>query len=455
MKKTALPLLLLTLCLSLVFSCKKDEPRPSQDIRIYTHQASDYDGVWAHEWMVLCYQMIRDNNLEGPHVARIYGYMGLVAWESVCRGIPGAKSLEGQVNDYPLAPAVDNYKEYDWVIVLCTAMKMVVPELIDQITPAQRNQIKTLAELQENQRMQTGLSAYVQLDSRSLGERLGERLVDRLKNDGRAAILNIVPVLPQRDNAHRWYWAPAQPGQTPVEPVWSAVHLFVLDNPQTCESEGPLPYSESPASAFYADAEEVRTISHSPGNVAIAYHWEDGPGRTTSPAGHWVNITQQILQEQHRNLAESAKAYCLIGLAAADTYVSCWNMKYQYYLLRPATYINEVIDPNWKPLLFTPAHPDHISASAAMGGVAPTVLVGMLGDVPFSDKTHLGSPLLTPSGGPFLLSERAFSSITQAGEEEAESRVIGGVHFRRATEQGLATGRCVGEQILAKLDFGF
>lgn len=248
--------------------------------------------------------------------------MGLVAWESVCRGIPGAKSLEGQIKDYPLAPAVDNYKEYDWVIVLCTAMKMVVPELIDQITPAQRNQIKTLAETQENLRMQTGLSAYVQLDSRSLGERLGERLVDRLKNDGRAAILNIVPVLPQRDNAHRWYWTPAQSGQTPVEPVWSAVHLFVLGNPQTCESEGPLPYSESPNSAFYAEAEEVRTISHSPGNVAIAYHWEDGPGRTTSPAGHWVSIARQILEEQHRNLAECAKAYCLIGLAAANTYIA-------------------------------------------------------------------------------------------------------------------------------------
>jgi hypothetical protein len=73
----------------------------------------------------------------------------------------------------------------------------------------------------------------------------------------------------------------------------------------------------------------------------------------------------------------------------------------------------------------------------------------------FVDNTHLGSPLYTPDGGPFLLPERQFQSITKCGEAQAESRIVGGVHFRRACEQGLKSGRCIGNTILDRLDFGF
>lgn len=456
MKKTAFSLLLLTASALLPWGCRQDnQPFTPPEVRIFTHPASAYDGGLAHAWLALSDQLIRENQLHGPPAARIYGYLGLTTWESVCRGIPGAKSLAGQINAYPQAPAVDDYKEYDWGIVLCTAMKTVVPELVDGITANQRDQVLALAALQENQMMQTGLSEFVRLDSRSLGERLGERMITRLQNDGRDAIRDIVPVLPLRDDAHRWYWAPEQAGQTPVEPIWSAVHTFVVDNAQTCASAGPLPYSETPGSAFYAEADEIRNIIHSPANSAIAYHWDDGPGRTSSPAGHWANIARQLLQEQNRNLAESAKAYCLLGLAAADTYSCCWQQKYQYYLLRPATYIREVIDAGWTPLLFTPPHPDHVSASAALGGAAPLVLRGLLGDAAFTDRTQLNSPLLTPAGGPFILPERAFASLTGAGEEQAESRVIAGVNFRQSSQQGLETGRCIGQIILDQLDFGF
>lgn len=457
MKKTALPLVLLVLLPWLPLGCNKEGNAPPTvpEIRIFTHLSADYTGGLAHEWMELGVQMVRENQLTGPVSARIYGYLGLAAWESVCRGIPDANSLAGQLRDYPEAAATDISKAYDWGIVLATAMRTLFPELVDDISPAQRGQVNALANLQEDLSLQTGLPETVHLDSRSLGERIGARLVERARNDGRAAIRNLLPILPQRDAAHPWYWEAETPGQRPTEPVWSAVHTFVLDNAQACVAAGPLPYSELPGSAFYQQAEEVRTIQRTPANLAIAYHWEDGPGRSSSPAGHWVSITEQLLQQQERNLAESAKAYCLVGLAAADTYSCCWHSKYQYFLLRPATYIHAVIDPSWKPALFTPPHPDHVSASAAMGAAAPTVLTGLLGDGPFIDRTHLNSPLLTPAGGPFILSERAFTSLTQAGEEQAESRVVAGVNFRQASEQGLAAGRCVGNAILTRLDFGF
>lgn len=404
--------------------------------------------------MELGYQMIKDNYLYGAHAARIYGYLGLTAWESVCRGLESGKSMAGQINDYAAPASFDDSKAYDWGIVLCTAMRTVFPELIDNINNAQRSQVDVLASLQEAEMMQKGLPEQVRQDSRNLGLRIGQRIVERIRKDGRELIRNIVPVIPVRDDSHKWYWDANTLGQTPVEPLWSTVRTFVTDNAQSCEPAPPFPYSEDPASDFYREAKEVYDVERTAEQRAIAYHWENGPGRTCSPACHWISIAQQLLNREGSNLAISAKTYCLLGFAAADGFSACWFAKYKYFLLRPVTYIREVIDPAWTPLIGTPPYPDYTSGSSVMGGAAPVVLREIFGEVGFVDKTHLGSPLYTHDGGPFVLPERVFPSLTAAGEEQMLSRILGGVHYRRACEEGLKTGRCVGQTILSRIDFG-
>lgn len=444
-------LLLLPVVLMLIpFGCGDNNVNSN----IFKNKTADYDATLAHEWMEIGYQMIKDNFQYGPHAARTMGYLGLTTWESVYAGIPNAKSLAGQINDYDDAAQVDIDKEYDWGIVLCSAMRTMFPELIDNITPTQRGQVDVLADLQESEMMAKGISEEVRTNSKDLGVRVGLNMIKRMRNDGRDVIRNIVPVIPQRDAAHKWYWDPATLGQTPVEPMWGTVRTFVIDNAQMCEVEGPFDYSETPGSPFYQEALEVYNIERNDLNKAIAYHWENGPGRTCSPACHWISITEQILQEKEYDLAVAAKAYCLAGLASADAFSACWYMKYKYFLLRPVTYIREVIDPNWTPLIGTPPYPDYTSGSSTVGGAAPIVLSAVFGDISFIDRTHLGSPLYTPDGGPFILPQRFFPTFTKAGEEEALSRIIGGVHFRRACDEGLKAGRCVGNTVLARLDFG-
>ena len=445
---------LLALALFVIpFGCDKTDD--TLFVRALTYKSTEYEGRLAHEWMELGYQMIKDNYLYGPHAARVYGYLGLTAWESVCRGLESGKSMAGQINDYTPAAAFDNSKVYDWGIVLCAAMRTVFPEVIDNISNAQRSQVEVLASLQEAEMMQKGLDEQIRLDSRDFGARIGQRIVERIRKDGRELIRNIVPVIPNRDDTHKWYWEPKTLGQSPVEPLWSTVRTFVTDNAQACEPAPPFTYSEDPASDFFREAKEVYDVERTAGQKAIAYHWENGPGRTCSPACHWVNIAQQLLKRDNNNLAESAKAYCLVGFAAADGFSACWFSKYKYFLLRPVTYIREVIDPAWNPMIGTPPYPDYSSGSSTIGGAAPVVLSAVLGDVGFVDKTHLGSPLYTNDGGPFVLPERVFSSLTAAGEEQMLSRILGGVHYRRACEEGLKTGRCVGQTILERIDFGF
>ncbi len=433
--------------------CQDPPPLPKEN-KLLTRKAATYPGLLAREWAVLTAEMIRENDLSGPQEARIYGYLGLTLWESVCSGIPGAKSMAGQINDYQ-APLVDITKEYDWGIVLSSAMSALLPEMIEQITAAQRDRIEVLAIIQESQMVANGAPHEVRVDSKALGLVIGARIVQRMHNDGRDMIRQLVPVILTRDADHPWYWSPNIPGQQPVEPLWGTLRTFVLDNAQSCQADAAYAYSDQPGTAFYVDAQEVYASPRTGANRNIAYHWEDGSNRTGGPASHWMGITTQLLAGGENNLAECAKTYCLVGCAVADAFSVTWYLKYKYNQLLPVTYVREQINPNWKPWINNPPYPEYTAAAAAMGGAVPVVLVSVMEDMAFVDRTQLGSALYTPDGGPFVLPERPFSSLTMAGEEQATSGIRGGVQFRRACELGLQTGRCVGNTVASRLQFGF
>jgi hypothetical protein len=52
------------------------------------------------------------------------------------------------------------------------------------------------------------------------------------------------------------------------------------------------------------------------------------------------------------------------------------------------------------------------------------------------------------SGAPFAGLMRAFSYFSEAAQENADSRVYAGVHFRSATTNGLTLGRQIGRFIV-------
>lgn len=452
MKRTIISVLAIALLLSA--GCKDNETTAKEN-KALTRKTATYDGTPAQAWVQLAGQIVRENNLPSPQEARIYGYLGLATWESVYGGIPGAKSMAGQINDYKDAPQIADTKEYDWGIVLCSAMCILLPELIEHTTSAQRSRIEILAITQESQMVANGTLLEVQVDSKGLGMAIGAKILQRVRNDGFDVAHNLTPVVPVRDGEHRWYWSPATPNQQPVEPLWGTLRTFVLDNAQSCELAAAYPYSEQPGSTFHQDALEVYASPRINTNRSIAYHWEDGSSRTGGPASHWLGITTQLLKDGEKNLAECAKAYCLVGYAVADAFSASWYLKYKYNQLLPVTYVREQINPNWKPWVYNPPFPEYTSAAAAVGGAVPVVLSSLLGDIDFVDRTQLGSALYTPDGGPFVLPERAFPSLTKAGEEQAISGIRAGIHFRHACELGLQSGRCVGNSLLSRLHFGF
>jgi hypothetical protein len=206
-------------------------------------------------------------------------------------------------------------------------------------------------------------------------------------------------------------------------------------------------YSEDPTSAFYAEALEVyQTVRNlTPAQREIALYWADEPGRTATPAGHWMAILTQILKDGEFTLDFAAEAYAKLGITAADAFIACWHTKYQYNLLRPISYIQKVIDASWNVTgtatpVVSPSFPEYTSGHSVQSSAAAFVLSELLGDnFTFRDTTHhsLG------------FASRSYNSFTEAAMEAALSRLYGGIHYRSAIEAGMLQGRCVGQRVSA------
>jgi hypothetical protein len=164
----------------------------------------------------------------------------------------------------------------------------------------------------------------------------------------------------------------------------------VLPSGLACGPVQPLAYSDVIGSRFYAEANECYQAT---GNLtaeqeAIARFWSDDPGQTATPPGHSISILSQVTRMLDLSLARATEAYAKVGVAVADAFIACWNTKYRDNLLRPVTYIRNLIDPAWTPLLVTPPFPDYTSGHSVQSGAAAQVLTDLFGDVAFVDRTH-------------------------------------------------------------------
>jgi hypothetical protein len=175
--------------------------------------------------------------------------------------------------------------------------------------------------------------------------------------------------------------------------------------------------------------------------------------QTATPPGHWFSILAQCADQHDYSLDVTAEGMARVGIAVADAFISCWDMKYYYNLLRPITYIQSASglnDPTWLTApgigggnINTPNFPEHTSGHSVQSGAAAEVLTDLLGEVAFDDDTHaaLGLPA------------RSFDSFFDAADEAAISRLYGGIHFMPAIERGVEQGRCIGNVINTQIQF--
>ena len=194
-----------------------------------------------------------------------------------------------------------------------------------------------------------------------------------------------------------------------------------------------------PGSEFYNNAYEVYStgINLTPEQTNIAEYWADGVG-TITPGGHSISMLTDILDVEDIDLETASIAYAKLGIALSDAFLACWKTKYIYNLCRPVTYIRQLIDTAWLPLIATPPFPEYPSGHSSQSGAMSEILTDVFGtSYTFIDSTHGSS-----YGGP-----RSFDSFEEAAQEAAISRLYGGIRFPFGNLAGLELGRIVGENV--------
>ena len=404
----------------------------------------EHEPTVAVAWMDLLYRVVESEGVSAPAAARVYGYGGVTLYEAVVNGMPGNFSLSGQVQGLPLMPLPDEDAVLDWPSVANSAMAVVTPSLF--IDPAESTLTAIAEKREELVEMRAAEVDEAVLDvSLAYGEVLGEVLVEWVAQDGYADIVELDYELPTGGPAT---YVLTNPDIAPIEPYWGTLRPFAMFFPEVCHMPFNMAFSTEPDSTFYAQSLEVKNATDraTEEQEEISRFWVDTPGVTGAPSGHWVSIENQLVEQLEMNLRQAVGMYVQVNMALADAFISAWALKYEVMLLRPETYIQTYIQRNWQPYVSSPAFPEYPSGHSVVSGAAAEVLTHLLGQVAFTDRTHIiyqHEPL-----------QRSFRSFEHAEQEAAFSRLYGGIHYRIAIENGVRQGRCVGRQVIENIRLG-
>lgn len=428
------------------------------------------DATFLDGWMRLLFDRVANEALSAPSSSRTYAYAGITVYESMVSFAQENRSLSGQLNEMTQMPYPSEDAVYDATTSVDAALHLVLNGLMinygtdnsdafnaffEERLVTRRAEIEAEFEQDAADADSATYSAMyangqLSLDdidaiiSRSLtyGEELGKALLEWFNSDGfnemrayEAAHPYNPDIVTGRD------YATTTEGAQPAEPYWGEYIRPMLRNVEnSCYVANPVEYSEEVNSTFYQQALEVMDVGDSLTQAQrdTAAWWVDTPGLTGAPAGHWVRIEGQLIDQLDLNLLSAGEMYGMVGISIGDAFTTTWYMKYADPLVRPVTYIQQHINRRWTPFIETPPFPEYPSGHSVVSAAAADMLTFLFGPRAFTDDTHQDSGQTT----------RHYTTFHAAAEEAAMSRLYGGIHYRTAIETGMEIGDCVSEYAL-------
>jgi hypothetical protein len=147
----------------------------------------------------------------------------------------------------------------------------------------------------------------------------------------------------------------------------------------------------------------------------------------------WNIVAGDVAQSQGLSLVGTARLFVLLNVGLHDGLQTSFTSKFVYGLWRPVTAIRRAdedlnpateADPAWTPLLTTPPYPSHAGNAACLSAASARALQIAFGrdDIPFplTWTRTMGLPPVT----------RAFTGFWQLADQQARSRIHGGIHFQ-------------------------
>jgi PAP2 superfamily len=285
-----------------------------------------------------------------------------------------------------------------------------------------------------------------------------------------------------------------QPGNWRQDPIsqspialganWSKIQPFVLRSSAQFRPPPPPALTSSRYADAYAEVKQlggdglVTPTQRTAEQTQIGIYWAyDGTPSLCAPPRLYNQIAMHVALQRNSSPLRLARLLALVNIAMADSGIAAWEAKYHYQFWRPVTGIREsdpgtgpsgagdgnsatVGDPTYSPLgapasnlngpNFTPPFPSYPSGHAVFGGALFQTLRNFYGtdNIPFSFVSdELNGVTVDNQGRVRPLVPRSFASLSQAEEENGQSRVYLGIHWRFDKTAGIAQGRQVANHV--------
>lgn len=383
-----------------------------------------------------------------PVASRIYAYTSLAFYEAVRFQNSQYQSLTKQLKGFKPTPSPDGSKKYNFNLAATKAFFNVAHKLIFSKDSLANYEDQVFNAFKET------MSKEDFARSVEFGDAVAEVIIERSTKDNYKQTRGMARYLGSSEDGK---WQPTSPDYLDgMEPYWGKINPLFLDSSTQCAAPPPPVFSASKNSEFYKNAFEVYSISKtlSDSQKLIIKYWDDNPfvmehsghmmfaNKKITPGGHWMGIAGIACKKSKADIVKTAYTYSLTAVALLESFISCWQTKYQTTVVRPITYIKNIIDNNWEPTLQTPPFPEYPSGHSAISAASATILTALYGDnFSFhddSDKKYIGM-------------EKDFPSFYAASTEAAVSRVYGGIHYPSGMNGGILQGKQVGNQIVTKI----
>jgi len=203
----------------------------------------------------------------------------------------------------------------------------------------------------------------------------------------------------------KWYSAPGIP---PIGIALTHARTWLLDSASQFR---PAPPPEYGSPTFQAALDEVRRVARerTPEQTAIAQRWN-----SSDPWARWNDVASAAILRHHLSDAEAARVLAVLNAGASDAIIACFDAKYHYWTIRPSQADSTIVLADSVGLPNFPSFPSgHACSAGAFDGAL----------------------------GYYFPQDRA--EFTRIAEEQAMSRLYGGIHYRYDNDGGLALGRIV------------
>lgn len=384
-----------------------------------------------------------------PVASRIYAYISVAGYEVARYQNLKYISVASQLHALTPVPRPEPGKDYSYSLASVHAILSVGKTLVISEEKVEEFHKNILQEFKE-----TGMPEQIFSNSLLFGKQVADHILEWASKDNYKQIKS----MPRYSVSYEASaWKPTPPAyMKAVEPNWNKLRPFLLQSAQQFKPLPPTPFSTNKNSRFFKEASKVFNTGSklTPAQIEVANFWDCNPFKMNinghvmyatkkiSPGGHWINITRLACKKVKADLVRSAEAYACVSITLADCFISCWDEKYRSNVIRPETYINQYIDPNWTPLLQTPPFPEYTSGHSVVSSASAIVLTKLFGhDFSFADSTEVE----------FNLPVRYFKSFKLAAEEAAISRFYGGIHYMPSIKNGMEEGNKIGNFISIKL----